>query len=652
MIFGVDYYPEHWDKAEWKHQAALMKEGGFNTVRIGEFAWKLFERQEGEFDFSLMDEAIQILSDNGIKIIMGTPTAAPPKWLVNKYDILQRDKYGRVKGWGSRRACCANNPVYIEKSKIIAEKMAEHYKDNQNIIAWQIDNEFGCHGSTMCYCEHCRREFGNWLKKRYSSIDSLNKKWGTAFWSLDFDSFEDIILPAYNACENPHGDTWSHNPSLDLEFRRFSSDSWVNYQKMQIDIIKTHTSAPVTHNLMGHFSDINAYDLSSALDFVSWDNYPDTQWGDSEYEYVSMAHEIMYGAKDKNFVVMEEQAGPAGWDVMGATPRPNQLRLWTYHAIAHGAKGIVYFRFRTALFGMEQYWFGVLDHDGIPRRRFFELQKTGKEMQALENYITNSKNKYDALIVKSYDNAWGHQIKSHKAGFSYENLLYSYYKANADLNITTAVSCRNLQKYKSVYMPAYNIIDENDVKEAKEYVRNGGVLVLTFRSGTRDKYNCVMPITPPGVFAEMAGIEVEEFDALRREVIIDGEVSGKARLWCDIIKPVTAKTICSYGSEYYKGRSAVTVNQYGKGKVYYIGCDLDDHAMKKLVQLISEAAGIDTISAPAGVEIIKRSSSAGDYIMILNHNEHEVTVDISGISLIDGKEFNGRIEGYGVQMLR
>lgn len=647
MIFGVDYYPEHWDRSEWENQARLMREGGFNTVRMGEFAWKLFEKNEGEFDFSLLDDAIAVLAGYGIKVILGTPTAAPPKWLVNKYDILQRDKYGRKKGWGARRESCANNPDYIAKSKIIVEKMAEHYKDNPNVIAWQIDNEFGCHASTRCYCEHCRKKFGEWLSKKYASIDDMNKKWGNVFWSLDYDSFDDVILPAYNSCESVHGDTWSHNPALDLEFRRFSSDSWVDYQKMQIDILRKHTDKPITHNLMGHFSDISAYDLSADLDFVSWDNYPDNQWGDSEYEYVSMAHENMRGAKNKNFIVMEQQSGACGWDIMGSTPRPNQLRLWTYQAVAHGAEGMVYFRFRTALFGMEQYWYGVLDHDGMPRRRFYELKKTGEELKKLEKYIVNAENKYDALIVKSYDNAWGHDIKRHAKNYNYENHLYDFYKANVDLNITTAVSHESYSKYKVVYMPAYNIVEDSELDDIKSYVENGGNLVLTFRSGTRDEYNRVRPLALPGVFKEMAGIEAVEFDALRRSVEICGEVNGTAKIWCDIIEPDTAKTIASYNGEYYKGKAAVTMNSYGKGTVYYVGCDLDEGGMEQLVKLISENAGIEIIEAPAGVEIIKRDG----YRIVLNHTENAVNTGIKGKSLISDTDFDGTLEGYGVEFV-
>lgn len=648
MIFGVDYYPEHWDKSQWKEQAALMRKGGFNTVRMGEFAWSLFEKCEGQFDFSLMDEAIDILSKEGIKVILGTPTAAPPKWAVNKYDIVQYDKYGRKKEWGARRECCANNPDYIKLSERIVRAMAQHYKDNKNVIAWQIDNEFGCHGSTMCFCEHCRRAFGKWLSEKYGSIEELNEKWGSVFWSLDYSLFDDVILPAYNSCEGTYGDLWSHNPALDLEFRRFSSDTWVKYQKMQIDILREYTNLPVTHNLMGHFSDINAYDLSHDLDFVSWDNYPDNQWGTSEYEYVSMAHENMRGAKDKGFVVMEEQAGPAGWDILGSTPRPGQLRLWTHQAIAHGAEGIVYFRFRTALFGMEQYWYGVLDHDGVPRRRYYELQKTGMELQKLEKYIMNGQNLYDALIVKSYDNVWGHRIKRHADKYDYESHLYSFYKANSDLNINTAVSSGGYEKYKAVYMIAYNIVTDAEAEEIKDYVKKGGTLVLTFRSGCRDEYNRVRPVALPGVFKEMAGIETVEFDALRKPVSACGEVNGTANIWCDIIEPESAKTICVYGSEYYKGKSAVTVNTYGMGKVYYIGCDLDDKSMKELVSIISKDAGIEMIEAPEGVEIVKRDG----YNIVLNHNEYEVNTGVKGRSLLSDNDFDGILDGYGVEFIK
>ena len=648
MIYGACYYPEHWDRSEWESHAELMREAGFNTVRMADFAWKIMEPEEGRFDFSLFDDAIELLAKYGIKTILCTPTAGPPKWVVNKYDILMRDRYGRKEGWGSRREGCANSADYRRLSVRIAEEMAKHFASNENVIAWQIDNEFGCHSSTHCYCESCRRAFGGWLEKKYGTIENLNKKWGTVFWSLDFDSFDDIILPAYNSCEPENAHQWSHNPSLDLEYRRFASDSWVEYQQLQADAIRKYTDKPLTHNFMGHFSDIDYYKLAKTLDFVAWDNYPENQWGSSDYEYVSMAHENMRGVKDKNFIIAEEESGPCGWDIMGATPEPGQLRLWVYQAIAHGCEGISYFRFKAATFGMEQYWYGILDHDGVPRRRYFEVKQTGGELVKLEKYIVGARNDYDALIVKSYDNTWAHQIKRHSAAFGYENLLYEYYKANAHLNINTAVSMGSYEGYKVVYMPAYNVVDEAEIEKVRRYVENGGTLVVTMRSGGRDEFNNIRTDTLPGAFREMAGVEVEEFDAPKKDTYIEGLVSSKADIWCDVLKPVTAKVLCTYANRYYKGKAAVTVNDYGKGRVYYIGANLEEDALKEIVRYISENAGIKPLDATKGVEIVRR----GECTIVLNHNDTEAKAPVSGTSLLTGEAFDGTLPPYGAEFIR
>lgn len=647
MLFGACYYPEHWEKSQWTQHANLMREAGFTVVRMGDFAWGRMEPKEGVYDFSFLDEAIEILAAERMQTILCTPTAGPPKWLVNKYDILQRDRYGRKENWGSRREGCANSPEYKQASVHIAEEMAKHFKDNPHVIAWQIDNEFGCHSSTRCYCENCRREFGAWLKEKYQTIENLNKTWGTGFWSLQYESFDDMILPVYNSCEPENEHSWSHNPSLDLEYRRFSSDSWVNYQKLQIDAIREYTDKLVTHNLMGHFSDIDYYKLAENLDFVEWDNYPDNQWGTSEYEYVSMAHEIMRGVKNKNFIVAEEQSGPCGWDMLGATPEPGQLRLWTYQALAHGGEGMIYFRFKALHYGMEQYWYGILDHDGIPRRRYYEIQKTGQELKGLEPYILGARNRYDVLIVRDYDNVWGHEIRRHTKGFDYRDLLYAYYKANADLNIQTAVSRGNYEDYRIVYMPGYNVVDEAEMEKVRAYVRAGGVLVTTFRSGTRDTYNNLYTTTLPCAFRDLAGVEIEEFDALRKPTHITGLISGEAVLWCDVISPVNAEVLCTYSDRYFKGKAAITVNSFGKGKVYYVGCDLEPDALKELIKYISAKEGIEMWETPAGVEVVQRENC----MILLNHNDHEAETDICGQSLISGKEFNGNLEAYGVEFL-
>lgn len=652
MIFGVDYYPEHWDKSEWKDHAQLMKNGGFNTVRIAEFSWSRLEPKENMFDFTWLDEIIGILAENGIKIIFGTPTAAPPKWLVNKYDVFMRDKYGRVRGYGSRRECCSNNPQYIMRSKVVVKKLAEHYGKNPNVTAWQIDNEFGCHGSTHCYCDHCRRKFSSWLSSRYRDIDELNRKYGTVFWSQEYNSFEDVILPAYTSCEGTYGDSWAHNPSLDMDFYRFSSDSWIGYQQMQIDIISKYSDYPITHNMMGHFSGIDYYKLGKTLDVAAWDNYIDNQWNHCDYENTSMAHELMRGVKDKNFWVMEQQSGPCGWDKFGGTPRPGQLRLWTYQAIAHGCEGMIYFRFKSAPFGMEQYWLGLVDHDGIPRRRFYEIKQTGEELKKLSDIFVGTENQTDVLIVKSYENLWSHKIKSHVEGFDYRDLLYSYYKGNNRLGTNPACGSENMisDKYKVIYMPAYVMVSEETKIRLEKYVNNGGTLVFTYRSGIKDLNNNMVTVTLPGHFRKLCGISIQEFDSSPISVRLTDDF-GRSTLWRDIIESETAEVIARYDGEYYTQTPAITVNSYGKGRVWYIGCDLEENAILKLVKMISDKSDAKYLCHPKGTEVIKRAVNDKEYLMLLNYNSEKTDMGIIGESLLTNKKFNGILDAYGVEII-
>ena len=594
MFFGADYYPEHWPKERWAADAKLMKEANMNVVRVAEFAWAKLEPTEGHYDFAWLDDAMETLACEGINVVMGTPTATPPKWLMDKHpEIYMKDKFGQPRGFGSRRHYCYNSPIYQEHSARIAAIMAEHYAQNPHVVAWQIDNEFGCQDTGQCYCEDCLAAFKEWLKRKYGTIEAVNAAWGTVFWSQTYRNWDEVILPGYTVCEESDHHFHGHNPGMLLDFYRFSSDSVVNYQKVQLDQIKKVATQPITHNMMGHFPEIDYFDLGKDLDFVCWDNYPKNQWRCSDYRSVAMAHDLMRGIKDKNFWVMEQQSGPCGWSVLGDTPEPGQLRLWTYQAIAHGAEAIVYFRWRTCPFGAEVYWYGILDHDGIPRRRYHEIKQTGQELQILSDWIVDSEVVSHAALIKSYDNLWSHRFQPHSESFDYNNLLISYYKAlsNNSVNVDVTSMERDLSKYKVVFMPAFNLIQDEVQTKLEQYVRDGGHLVVTFRSGTRNWENSMRTDTLPGAFRVLSGVEVEEFDALPhgREVKFLGAFGeGTATTWCDVLKCNDATPLAAYGSGYYQGSPAVTVNVYGNGKVYYVGCGLEDDEMDALVALIAE----------------------------------------------------------------
>ena len=668
MYFGVDYYPEHWPEERWPLDAKMMREAKINIVRLAEFAWAKMEPEDGRFDFSWLDRAIGILAGEGIKVVLGTPTAAAPKWLMDKHpDAYPKDLYGLKKGFGTRRHYCPTNKAYREYSARITRKMAEHFKENPDIVAWQTDNEFGA----GCYCDNCHKSFQEWLKKKYKTIDVLNEEYGTVFWSQTYRSFKEVPGITYSSSDGFSQNAeagamlstpFNHNPGLVLDYHRFFSDAIAEFQKIQIDEIRKLSNLPITHNYMGHYSELDYYNLGKDLDFISWDCYPDNMWGKASYQSVSMAHDLMRGIKRKKFWVMEQQSGPCGWHAMGDTPEPGQIRLWTYQSIAHGAEAVLYFRWRACTFGIEQYWYGILDHDGIGRRRYREIQETGTELTKLSDIITGSDIKNEVVLIKSYDHVWSHRGQPHNLKFNYNGLLGEFYRAFLSNNVTIDVTsdAADFSAYKMVVLPAYNMVTEEFGKKCEEYVENGGVLIITFRSGTRTWNNRMTTLTSPGYFKDIAGIELEEFDSLNfgRTVKITGEFGeGTASVWCDILKSNGAEPIAFYDSHYYRGTPAVTVNTFGRGKVYYIGCDLDSDAADMLIRQIITREGIKTVIPRIipGVEAVKRVKDGKTYLFILNHNNKavDVPIDRKMVDELTGSAFDNliQIQAYGVAVL-
>ena len=263
MIIGAAYYPEHWDRKRWETDCRLMRDMGINTVRMGEFGWSVMEREEGKLDFSLYDEAIGLLWEYGISTILGTPTATPPARLCETYpDIYMEDRDGQVRGFGSRRHYCYRHKGYLWATAKIVRAMAEHYKDDKRVIAWQIDNELGCEDEVRCYCEDCRETFSQWLKRKYKSLDALNEAWGTVFWSQIYTKWEQIVLPRQTVVDPYTGN--GHNPGLLLDFAEFSSDSLIEFAKIQCDVLRSLTDKPIVHNVVSEYCD--NYKLTALLD--------------------------------------------------------------------------------------------------------------------------------------------------------------------------------------------------------------------------------------------------------------------------------------------------------------------------------------------------------------------------------------------------
>lgn len=664
VMMGAAYYPEHWEKERLELDVELMREIGFNTVRMAEFAWAKLEKRRGEFDFSWLDDVVDVMGREGILTVLCTPTATPPKWICDEQDVYQRDAYGRKRDFGSRRHYCYNNTAYRVETARIVTAMAAHYKANPYVIAWQIDNEFGCHETTRCYCDHCLREFKRWLQSKYGTVDRLNAEWGLIFWSQTLYGFDEVFLPTYTATENPNHRGYPHNPGLLLDFSRFSSDSAVDYQQFQIGLLReAGIEAPITHNLMGHEPGIDYYDLAKDLDFVCWDNYPLFPFQKNDYRGDAMAHDLMRSVKHQNFWVMEHQGGPGGHCVIGDMPKPGQLRLWTYASLAHGAKAIVYFNWRACPFGTEQYWHGILHHDGIPRRRFYEIAQIGKEMQEIGYIFEEGRNTADVAIVKSYDNLWSQQFQWHNQKFGYDAFLKHYYNGLLDNNVNCdIIELRaGFDRYKLVFLPAAALVDETIVKKIEDYVGGGGSIVLTFRSGIKEWNNSITKRQMPGYFRDLAGIDLLEYDSLNtdRENAFSGVFGeGKINMWCDIIDAKQTEVLAAYSSDYYKDTPCIVKNRYKQGTVYYVGCDMDAQAQKRFTALVLEQTGVQPLNHDSrdGVEMIQKVYEDDRYIVMLNHNGVPVNLPLSfsGTEMLSGKAAKDewRLEPYCVAVIK
>ena len=649
--FGVDYYPDHWPEARWPEDARLMAEADINVVRLAEFAWSFLEPRPDHFDFDWLDRALDILYRHNIQVVLGTPTASPAPWVMamlpDAYRVLAS---GQRQTYGNRREYCPTHPGYRERGRIVTQAMAEHYAHHPAVIGWQIDNEL----SGPCYCDVCRVNFQAWLRKRYGSLDSLNAAWGTAFWSHVYTEWSQIPAPLETG--------GVPNPGLDLDYRRFMSDTFVRFQQEQVDILRrTCPQHFVTHNLMGFgFDQINYFDLAKTLDLVAWDNYPRASWHlakDVDPAYIALGHDTTRGLKGMPFWLMEEQSGSGGWQTVGMTPRPGEMRLWTYQAIAHGADAIVYFRWRTARFGTEQYWHGVLYHHGRTGRRYHELKTIGAELKQVGEKFLGAESRSQVAMLLSYDTRWAFQVQPNHGDFKYPALFVSYYRAlhRRNVGVDIVPPDADLSRYRLVLAPALHILDEATAESLRRYVQNGGILLTTARTGVKDEANAVVNLPLPGLLADVCGVEVDEYDVLPADATVPLELAlpgaastqkALARLWCDVLAPTAAQTVAHYQGEYFAGRAAVTLNHFGRGQAVYAGTLGDDDLHDTLVRWALDLSGVRPIlDTPHGVEATERWQGNQRLLFLLNHTEvaQEIKLDGSYVDLISGKAIQGSV---------
>ena len=664
FLFGVPYYPEHWTAQERDTDPQRMAEAGVNVVRMAEFAWDRMEPAPGKLGFSLFDETIARLAAVGIDTILCTPTATPPAWLTAGRDHWFRvDAAGKRMYHGSRQHVCTNNEEFRAESRRITAAMAEHFSPNEHVIGWQTDNELYCHMSE-CYCDSCQAGFRAWLSQRYGTIAALNEAWGTAFWALTYDDFDQIRLP------DPNPRPANANPAAELDYYRYISDSVIEFQKQQVKILRA--AQPrwwVTHN--GLFGHIDYWKFAADLDFLAVDVYPGfTKTRDPVELFWASYINQRCRASSGGYVVPEQEAG-AGGSKRGIhrTPGPGQMRLWAYQSIANGADGVLHFRWRTCRFGAEEYWRGVLDHDNVPRRRYAELAQEGAELKRLGPKILHTVQDVRAAVLIETEQTDAHRTMSltlpspeDQGRIALRQMWLRHLPCGL---VQTADSFDGLTL---LWLPSMRLMDEALAARLEQFVAAGGTLVVTAHSGTRDRNNQVIALTPPGLLAKMCGITMEEFSREDAEWPVHMKVAGTDdnRIICgggyEMLALHGAEALATwtapreFGPCAAEGQPAISLNRFGKGQVVYVGTFLSDANAGEIMDLVLDQAQIPPLADCAGgVEVTRRHAPGRHLTFVLNHHTTPQTIRRlpAGAELISSRPCTGEwmLEPYGVAII-
>jgi beta-galactosidase len=652
---GVDYYPEHWDPDLWEQDARLMADSGVRIVRVGEFAWSRMEPADGQFEWTWLDQALDTLHRNGLQVVIGTPTMTPPRWLTEKCpDILPVLPSGQLYHEGGRGHRCYNSPSMRKYSARIVQKLSERYAGHPAVIGWQTDNEFSF---TDCQCTACSEVFREWVRARYITLGQLNQAWGTVVWSGEYSDWEQVTPP--------YGGSPFQNPSFLLDYSRFQSDSIVAFQSIQIEIIRQNCPDHfVTHNFHSYPQKADQYKIGQDLDFASFDYYPNPSPNKTDTAPYSgaLSLDLTRGIKRRNFWIMEQLSGPPGcWFPMWRTPQPGFLRAYSWQTIARGADAVVHFRWRSATIGAEQFWHGLIDHSNVPGRRFKEFQQLCTEVNRLSERLQGSTLQNEIAILHSHDQLNALRIQPQAEGLEYYENIKVWHRALTKWGISTDVihSSEALDGYKIIIAPHLYLLDENTAERLQAFAANGGILVLTHRTGVKNDNNVCAMSPLPGKLSACSGVRVIEYDPVGGDQIQIRDEKGNtyaASQWADVLELDTAQPIAVYADQFYAESAAVTQNNWGKGAVYYVATQPDEAYLSQLLRTIAEQCGLSEMqSLPDGVQVTTRLGPNGTFRFILNLSPESVSIPLqaSYTSALDGTVKGSRLElgPYDIEIL-
>ena len=620
ILYGGDYNPNQWSRDIWDEDMRLFSRAGINSATVNVFSWAKLQPSEQEYNFDELDDIMEMLSRENYDIVLATSTGALPAWMFKHYpEVGRTDFEGRRHKFGNRHNACPNSPVYRTFAKRLAEKLAERYGSNEHVVCWHVNNEYG----GACYCENCEKAFRVWLKDKYKTLEAVNKAWNMEFWGHTVYEWDEIVLP--NILGDARGPEKTAFAGLSVDYRRFMSDSMLENFKMERDAIRffdPHTV--ITTNLMGTYKNLDYFKWAKEMDIVSWDNYPayNTPWSE-----VAMRHDLMRGLKGQPFMLMEQTPSQQNWHSYNYLKKPGQMRAQSYQTLAHGADTIQFFQLRRSVGGCEKFHGAVIGHAGTDNTRVFrEVARLGAELQALSDEFPGADNPAAVGIIFDWDNYWALEYTSgpHQ-DLKYVDQIQQYYRYFYEKNIMVDMipMDADFSEYKAVVAPVLYMVKEGVQQKLEDYVEQGGTFVTGFMSGIADQSDNVHLGGYPGPLRRLAGIWVEEIDALAPEQsntlrFTDG-TEAVCQMLCDIIHLEGAEALAEYSSNFYAASPAVTKHSFGQGTVYYIGTQPEQAALVKILDLVMDGAGVKpVIEEDTKLEIVCRTTERKRYYFIIN----------------------------------
>jgi beta-galactosidase len=572
-------------------------------VRLGEFAWSRLEPRPGVLCLDWLEQAIECLHVEGLGVVLGTPTAAPPKWLVDRMpDMVALDASGRPRTFGSRRHYCFSHEPYAQECDRIVGVLARAFGTHPGVVAWQTDNEYGCHDTVESYSAAARDAFRRWCAARYATIDALNEAWGNVFWSMELASFDAVELPNSTVTEA--------NPAHRLDFHRFSSDQVAAFHRRQVEILRRYAPGRrILHNFMGAFTAFDHHALARDLDIVAWDSYPlgflDRSTRDDstkalylrvgDPDFQAFHHDLYRGCGCEAWWVMEQQPGGVNWADWNALPAPDAVRLWTYEAFAHGAEVVSYFPWRQAPFAQEQMHEALLLPNGAPNVAHHEVGRVARELEALGLGVATTR--ADVALVFDYESAWASTIAPHGKDFSYLELGLAFYRAlrRAGLSVDVvpataeAVAGRKLVLLPGLFAPRAAFVEALGVSDA--------VIGIGPRSGARSPSFRIPAEMPPGPFRALIDVEVRRVESLRPGVTIEVAGSrGRFERWREILT-------LGEGVEPVLATMDDEVALVCSARRFYLAGWPDPAFLDEILARLLERAGLDRLELPETIRV-------------------------------------------------